>query len=202
MNFPRMQRPGLIPPAVWNALEAFLISLRIISSADIGFTRTSLGTSLFLRKRGGGGTALGLFQLIATIDPLASPSGNKRIRVTRSTIDGEAPDAWSGHTWNEADDPPYLLDPTGTEAGFVFAHIVVDQAEGSGEVTDRTIEFAAEIPEGSNTDYYAEIGTYTFVDNVITVQNSAYGPISVSVCPNWAAATEPFYGVSITTSPA
>ena len=144
------------------------------------------------------------FQLVATKDE----SDEDVIRVVRSTIDGTEPDTWEGSTWHEADDPPYLLPLVG-EAGFVFAHVVVGQAEGEGDITARTVEIAATMPESTDTDHYFELGSYLYevpegaepgADPVLTVGNSAYGPLAVTICRLWYAGESPYWGVTITSS--
>lgn len=186
-----------------NGLITFAVSIQPLESENCAVHDSPVGKQIIPGPPGGSGTAAQyrLFQLVSTTDPAVAAPGNKRIRVTRSTIAGEQPDDWEDSEWNEADDPPYLLEPVGA-SGYVFAHVVVSQTEGGGEVTAATIEIATEMPEESDTDYYIELGTYTFVDNVITCSNSQYGPVNVTICPNWAAAEAPFYGVTVTGSPA
>lgn len=176
-----------------NWLRAFVISIQPLRSSTIDYQDHPSGRQLEATAKGGGSSgaasALKLFQLIAT----ESGSANK-IRVTRSLLAGAAPDGF-----NEADDPPFLLSPSGT-SGVVYAKITVAQNSGAGggEISARSIEVDSTVPEDTDTDYHLEIGTYSVEDDVLTVQNSIYGPIEATVCRNAWAAESPFYGVSMT----
>jgi hypothetical protein len=66
----------------------------------------------------------------------------------------------------------------------------------AGDVTSRSLGFGNEMPANTADTFYVQIGSYSTVDEKLTVQNSRYGPIDATICRNWFSSEAPYFGVT------
>ncbi len=121
---------------------------------------------------------------------LVSDGSTKKIRVVYSTLAGGLPSGFS-----YADDPPYLLTPTGT-SGVVCGGVTIEESYGSILPNGRFLAIYPEVPVNTTDTFYQEIGSYSLDGDTLAVVNARYGPIDATICRNWFAAEAPFWGVT------
>lgn len=130
-----------------------------------------------------GGTTLDIKQVSSTasikslqlID--ASDETTKRIRIVYGIIMNGAPDGM-----NEGDDPPYIVNVSGT--GKFYAKIVIDEM---GAVTENSIVNLGSAPDDEEYTYYTEIGSYSVDGDSLNIAQSQFGPIHAAVVRNYFA---------------
>lgn len=180
-----------IPRAWFKDLRAYLQAITPQRGGHIYPETRPGGTTFWSRIQAGSSSSTELkpFELVLTNHP-DSPS-TKVIRIVSSTLaGGSAADLG----FNLGDDPISFFSPM---AGVVQGGIQIDPSDGS--IIDRWLDLVEELGENTATIFYVEIGTVGGdAEAGWTVSNSRYGPIDATICRNWFAAEEPFYGVTFT----
>lgn len=119
---------------------------------------------------------------------LARGAENDQLTVSESTIIGAHP---SGFTEGKK---TFTIS---TADGKIYGkiHIATD-----GTVSAADVLQGSSVPADGSGDYYREIGTFhvegTGSEAVLSFTQTNCGPLDASVCRNWFAAAEPYYGVS------
>lgn len=142
------------------------------------------------------------FQLIngaKVIDDVWTP----QIIVITSLLGDAVPDFPNAEVpFSEGDTPPCYFMPL-TDTGVLFAHIELDTDGGdvTQDIITREFDFAEEVPDSTDTDFYYPVGGWSITSEVLSVANYVYGPIGVAICRNWFSSPVT-QGVTFTGSPA
>jgi hypothetical protein len=115
------------------------------------------------------------------------PDTVQQVWVGVGTIAGQTPDGF-----NPTDGKLIAVGGTGN----VWAEVEIDG--DTGEINSLNVDGGGTTPENTDTKFYYTLGYFEFGTNSVTITNYGCGGIEVTVCRNWFAAEDPFYGVTLT----
>ena len=159
---------------IWAILSPY--SAKTITSAD-GRKYTVLGRDM--------GITDGLYPNLSLALYLRTVASVLGVWVTPGTVGGlEA----------TSDDAIYGDNIASSGSGDVWVELNYSDTDGS--ITTVVIDSGAAMPADSTGVAYYKIGHYEADGDTFLISQTAYGPVSVTICRNWYRTSAPFYGVT------
>jgi hypothetical protein len=182
MNKPELKGcPPFFARWIQQALD-YAESVGVLQGTGTLINQAGNGRQISVNATNGGGPGGGVLPFTL------ARAGDLSFRVYASTIGGGS---ITDLGFAEGDTPPYVVTIAAT--GKFWGIITIDT--DTGDITSRSLNYGASMPDDTTDTFYVEIGTYDVTDGTLTLSNTRYGPIGFTACRNLFDAEFPWRGV-------